>query len=99
MIGGIEETSASFEARSAPRSYPTSIKNSPAGKQPPFVMQMPFGGLVQFLGLKLIALTVAAMVARDQASRLIGTKDPRKISPGRWMRPCQRITSLHRWAN
>jgi hypothetical protein len=25
MIGGIEETSASFEARSAPRSYPTSI--------------------------------------------------------------------------
>jgi hypothetical protein len=24
MIGGIEETSASFEARSAPRSYPTS---------------------------------------------------------------------------
>jgi len=23
MIGGIEETSASFEARSAPRSYPT----------------------------------------------------------------------------
>src|SRR6516164_8245813 len=25
MIGGIEETSASFEARSAPRSYPTEI--------------------------------------------------------------------------
>src|SRR6266567_7934045 len=25
MIGGIEETSASFEARSAPRSYPTPI--------------------------------------------------------------------------
>ena len=25
MIGGIEETSASFEARSAPRSYPTSL--------------------------------------------------------------------------
>src|SRR5215467_13002365 len=25
LIGGIEETSASFEARSAPRSYPTSI--------------------------------------------------------------------------
>src|SRR5262245_53726741 len=24
---------------------------------------------------------------------------PRKISPGRWMRHCQRITSLHRWAN
>jgi len=23
MLGGIEETSASFEARSAPRSYPT----------------------------------------------------------------------------
>src|SRR5262250_348646 len=26
MIGGIEETSASFEARSAPRSYPTIAK-------------------------------------------------------------------------
>src|SRR5262245_10635073 len=26
MIGGIVETSASFEARSAPRSYPTKIK-------------------------------------------------------------------------
>ena len=25
MIGGIEETSASFEARSAPRSYPTAV--------------------------------------------------------------------------
>src|SRR6476620_7206785 len=25
MIGGIEETSASFEARSAPRSYPTKL--------------------------------------------------------------------------
>src|ERR1700732_2291792 len=25
MIGGIEETSASFEARSAPRSYPTTL--------------------------------------------------------------------------
>jgi len=25
MIGGIEETSASFEARSAPRSYPTGM--------------------------------------------------------------------------
>ena len=30
MIGGIEETSASFEARSAPRSYPTECK-SPCG--------------------------------------------------------------------
>ena len=27
MIGGIEETSASFEARSAPRSYPTGASN------------------------------------------------------------------------
>ena len=27
MIGGIEETSASFEARSAPRSYPTEANN------------------------------------------------------------------------
>jgi hypothetical protein len=27
-------------------------------------MQLHFGGLVQFLGLKLIALTVAAIVAR-----------------------------------
>jgi hypothetical protein len=26
MIGGIEETSASFEARSAPRSYPTAVQ-------------------------------------------------------------------------
>jgi hypothetical protein len=25
MIGGVEETSASFEARSAPRSYPTGL--------------------------------------------------------------------------
>jgi len=36
MIGGIEETSASFEARSAPRSYPTSLRSgfltSAAGK-------------------------------------------------------------------
>ena len=31
MIGGIEETSASFEARSAPRSYPTPI----LGSRPP----------------------------------------------------------------
>src|SRR5262249_38106511 len=31
MIGGIEETSASFEARSAPRSYPTIEKNALAG--------------------------------------------------------------------
>ena len=30
MIGGIEETSASFEARSAPRSYPT--ENDPFAK-------------------------------------------------------------------
>src|SRR5262249_58647392 len=27
MLGGIEETSASFEARSAPRSYPTGSSN------------------------------------------------------------------------
>src|SRR3982074_56141 len=26
MIGGVEETSASFEARSAPRSYPTGLQ-------------------------------------------------------------------------
>src|SRR5262249_2454798 len=32
-------------------------------------------------------------VAVDRSQR------PRKISPGRWMRHCQRITSLHRWAN
>src|SRR3974390_2408855 len=31
MIGGIEETSASFEARSAPRSYPTAAR----GEIPP----------------------------------------------------------------
>src|SRR5262249_41150906 len=30
-------------------------------------------------------------VAVDRSQR------PRKISPGRWMRPCQRITRLHRW--
>src|SRR5215468_11108530 len=30
MIGGIEETSASFEVRSAPRSYPTPISGPPA---------------------------------------------------------------------
>src|SRR6266516_3046603 len=29
MIGGIEETSASFEARSAPRSYPTTPSECP----------------------------------------------------------------------
>src|SRR5215469_6712098 len=32
MIGGIEETSASFEARSAPRSYPTRLcENAASG--------------------------------------------------------------------
>src|SRR5215469_8765245 len=37
MIGGIEETSASFEARSAPRSYPACARKSwcdPAGESP-----------------------------------------------------------------
>ena len=35
MIGRIEETSASFEARSAPRSYPTPIRiNDVLGKSP-----------------------------------------------------------------
>src|SRR6267142_6990770 len=28
MIGGVEETSASFEARSAPRSYPTVLRTT-----------------------------------------------------------------------
>src|SRR6267378_5529371 len=28
MIGGVEETSASFEARSAPRSYPTGLSGA-----------------------------------------------------------------------
>jgi hypothetical protein len=28
-VGGIEETSASFEARSAPRPYPTDDNNTP----------------------------------------------------------------------
>src|SRR6266436_8226519 len=28
LIGGVEETSASFEARSAPRSYPTALTTS-----------------------------------------------------------------------
>src|SRR3974390_933780 len=32
MIGGIEETSASFEARSAPRSYPTIPASRVKGK-------------------------------------------------------------------
>ncbi len=36
MIGGIEETSASFEARSAPRSYPTPISGTP-GKAKAYV--------------------------------------------------------------
>ena len=31
LIGGIEETSASFEARSAPRSYPTGTDFGPSG--------------------------------------------------------------------
>jgi len=31
MIGGIEETSASFEARSAPRSYPTASTQRSVG--------------------------------------------------------------------
>src|SRR5215475_12861318 len=31
MIGGVEETSALFEARSAPRSYPTTGENPPYG--------------------------------------------------------------------
>ena len=33
MIGGIEETSASFEARSAPRSYPTGSNTTDAFRQ------------------------------------------------------------------
>jgi PAS domain S-box-containing protein len=33
MIGGIEETSASFEARSAPRSYPTKRQGDPSEKR------------------------------------------------------------------
>ena len=33
MIGGIEETSASFEARSAPRSYPTTTADHPADSE------------------------------------------------------------------
>jgi hypothetical protein len=33
MIGGIEETSASFEARSAPRSYPTISDVRPAQRE------------------------------------------------------------------
>src|SRR6516165_8766156 len=40
MIGGIEETSASFEARSAPRSYPT-IGDDPVAKAD----HQPTGGL------------------------------------------------------
>src|SRR5215831_15035847 len=34
MIGGIEETSASFEARSAPRSYPTLCCDAQRGHSP-----------------------------------------------------------------
>ena len=33
MIGGIEETSASFEARSAPRSYPTATSEAETFRQ------------------------------------------------------------------
>ena len=33
MIGGIEETSASFEARSAPRSYPTAASQTDMYRQ------------------------------------------------------------------
>jgi putative tryptophan/tyrosine transport system substrate-binding protein len=33
MIGGIEETSASFEARSAPRSYPTGTNQADRYRQ------------------------------------------------------------------
>jgi hypothetical protein len=44
MIGGIEETSASFEARSAPRSYPTPIREG-------------HYGTVQLDGLNLLALS------------------------------------------
>jgi putative ABC transport system substrate-binding protein len=33
MLGGIKETSASFEARSAPRSYPTGTENAEAYRQ------------------------------------------------------------------
>jgi hypothetical protein len=35
MKGRIEETSASFEARSAPRSYPTPISGPRASRHPP----------------------------------------------------------------
>src|ERR1700751_814162 len=41
MIGGIEETSASFEARSAPRSYPTrSQPRKEARASPPYVLRV-----------------------------------------------------------
>src|SRR5712671_5378909 len=33
MIGGVEETSASFEARSAPRSYPTTSAEARGGRR------------------------------------------------------------------
>jgi hypothetical protein len=33
MLGGIEETSASFEARSAPRSYPTGLRHGLGGQE------------------------------------------------------------------
>ena len=39
MIGGIEETSASFEARSAPRSHPTIAEVATAGERPMSVLQ------------------------------------------------------------
>src|SRR5262249_37428702 len=43
MIGGIEETSASFEARSAPRSYPTIAAHYPLKTMiwPPRALQLP----------------------------------------------------------
>ena len=40
MIGGIEETSASFEARSAPRSYPTPIRHRRLAELEPQLEQL-----------------------------------------------------------
>jgi len=49
MIGGIEETSASFEARSAPRSYPTEAVFA-AGRQPAYRARERTGSLASARG-------------------------------------------------
>ena len=62
MIGGIEETSASFEARSAPRSYPTEATNSDSGRS------------AQCCGCDVLALALYEKHVRTQSDFKMGAR-------------------------